>query len=56
MSEVRYVPDYDTPCDICGAVPTVTIVDSNGEQKTHYEMCGPCTFGDAAMLDPQEWN
>jgi hypothetical protein len=30
-------PDWITPCEICGEVPTVPATG----------MCGPCTFGEA---------
>ena len=30
-------PDWNTPCEVCGAVPTVAGIG----------MCGPCTFGEA---------
>lgn len=48
-------PDYDKPCDNCGAVPTVTVVDENDNITHDFEMCGVCTFGEAAMLDPENW-
>ena len=34
----RTEPDWNTPCDVCGATPTVPATG----------MCGPCTFGEAA--------
>ena len=30
-------PDWETPCEVCGEVPTVPATG----------MCGPCTFGEA---------
>ena len=30
-------PDWNTPCDNCGEVPTVPLTG----------LCGPCTFGEA---------
>lgn len=33
-------PDWEIPCENCGAVPTVPFSD----------MCGPCTFGDASTI------
>ena len=30
-------PDWATPCEVCGAVPTLTGIG----------LCGPCTFGEA---------
>jgi len=34
-------PDWDTPCIVCGMVPTVPST----------RMCGPCTFGDSDTAD-----
>lgn len=51
----KYVPDYDYECENCGQVPTVTVED-DGKQTSHFEMCGPCTFGEAACIDPENWN
>lgn len=33
-------PDWETPCDICGQVPTVPLTG----------LCGPCTFGEAKTV------
>ena len=30
-------PDWTTPCEVCGAFPTVPLTG----------MCSPCTFGEA---------
>lgn len=54
-AKTKYVPDYDYECDVCGQVPTVTM-ETNGVQMNHLEMCGPCTFGEAACLDVDNWN
>lgn len=50
-----FQPDYVHECEVCGQTPIVTGVKDG---KTVYSsgMCGPCTFGEAAMLDPKEWN
>lgn len=50
-----YDPDYEVPCENCGQYPTVTGV-KDGIVEMHTGMCGPCTWGEAAMLDPEEWN
>ena len=50
-----YEPDYATECVNCGQRPTVTGV-KDGEVVVSTEMCGPCTWGEAAMLDPEMWN
>jgi len=52
----RYEPDYKNKCDCCGAIPTVTIVNSEGKQIYTTEMCGPCTWGEAETVDPDTWN
>lgn len=51
----EYRPNYNCRCEICDQSPTVEGVRDG---KVVYEsgMCGPCTFGEAACLDPQEWN
>lgn len=51
----RYEPDYDTNCYVCGNTPVVTMVRNNKIIYT-MEKCGPCTWGEAEMLDPDEWN
>ena len=53
--EIDFVPDWDTPCDICEQTPTVTGVNKEGKQTNHWEMCGPCTWGEADTLDPDNW-
>jgi hypothetical protein len=35
------VPDWNTPCENCEAVPTVPLTG----------LCGPCTFGEADTAD-----
>lgn len=50
-----YEPNYMGECCNCGQSPTVQGVKA-GEVIYDSEMCGPCTFGEAACLDPQEWN
>ena len=51
----RFEPDWQSECDNCGDVPTVTAV-LNGQVGAHTGLCGPCTWGEAKMLDPDEWN
>lgn len=54
-----YEPDYEGECESCGVSateqPLVTVV-RHGRQIAHLGMCGPCTWGGAAMLNPREWN
>lgn len=50
-----YEPDYDGECEVCGAIPTVTVME--GGQITHaFGLCGVCTFGTAKAIDPDWWN
>lgn len=37
----RIKPDWKTPCEVCGAVPSMPLTG----------MCGPCTFGEAETKD-----
>ncbi len=49
------VPDYTSECCVCGATPTVLIETKEGKPVHHTEMCGVCTWGSAAFLDPSDW-
>lgn len=40
---------------VCGQKPTVLAV-RNGEVVFETGMCGPCTWGEADMMDPRKWN
>lgn len=51
----RYKPDYKHACENCGQSPVVTGV-KDGKVVYQGSMCGPCTWGEAACLDPEEWN
>jgi hypothetical protein len=44
-------PDYGRECVVCGAAPCVTGV-KGGRVVYEAEMCGVCTWGEAACLDP----
>ena len=50
-----YEPDYDSNCEACGDSPTVTVV-KDGKTIASIGLCGPCTWGEAGMLDPDKWN
>ena len=50
-----YEPDYTCECDCCGSTPCVTGV-KDGKVVLQTDMCGVCTWGEAAMLNPTEWN
>lgn len=49
-----FEPDYETPCEACGSVPTVTGVKDNVVVYSS-GMCGCCLWGDAELLDPDNW-
>lgn len=51
----RYEPDYKNRCCVCGADHVVTGV-KDGKVVYQGEMCGVCTWGESAMLDPEAWN
>lgn len=52
----KYFPDYEQKCGNCGESPVVTIQNEKGKVVHDFEMCGPCTFGSAKCLDPEEWS
>lgn len=51
----RFEPDWDSFCAVCGGTPTVLAM-KNGKVISATEMCGPCTWGEAEMIDPVMWN
>jgi len=51
----EYQPNYDNECSVCGMDHTVTIVE-NERLVQDIDLCGVCTWGEAAMLDPDKWN
>lgn len=52
--DIKYLPDYDSECMVCGQSPCVKIV-RGGAYVLSTEMCGVCTWGEAKCLDPEEW-
>ena len=52
--KVEYVPDYKAACDVCGQSPVVTVYE-NGNKTYSTDMCGPCTWGEAETIDPDNW-
>jgi hypothetical protein len=46
-------PDFDTACKVCSSIPCVVIED---HIQPDTELCGPCFFGTAEMLDWEAWN
>ena len=51
----EYKPDYTRSCVVCGAGHVVTGLRT-GEVVYQGEMCGVCAWGEASMVDPEEWN
>ena len=51
----RFEPDYAQECSACGQSPTV-IVLRDGQVIADAGLCGPCSWGDARMIDPAHWN
>ena len=47
-------PNYETPCVVCGQTPTVDIY-VEGKLANRLELCGPCTWGEADTIDPENW-
>jgi hypothetical protein len=61
---VTWKPDYDKRCAVCDGFPVVTGVDENGVEvyptklwarDFNNYMCGVCTWGEAACIDPENW-
>lgn len=52
----KFTPDFERECCNCGQVPTVKLEDEKGKFLTHFDMCGPCTFGESKMIDHEKWN
>lgn len=50
----QFEPNYTVSCEACEQTPTIDIfVEGKLERRT--EMCGPCTWGEAATIDPENW-
>lgn len=52
----KYLPNYKKKCEVCKQTPTVQGVDKQGKVVYNGDMCGVCTWGEAACLDPNNWN
>ena len=50
-----YVANFEIACEVCGQTPTVEC-EKDGKIIHQVGMCGPCTWGEAAMLEPEKWN
>lgn len=52
--------NYERPCTVCDAIPTVDVYDIDSSPtdlsfSDHTDLCGPCCFGEASAIDPAEW-
>lgn len=54
MTVDEWVPNYGRQCEVCGETPCVTGV-RGGTVVYDGSMCGVCTWGEAACLDPANW-
>lgn len=50
-----FVPNFTRQCENCGQSPTVMAM-KDGKVVYQGTMCGPGTWGDADMADPNKWN
>lgn len=48
------VPNYERPCENCEQVPTVDVYEGD-KLGWHMDLCGPCAFGEADAIDPENW-
>ncbi len=53
-TEAQFMPNYNIRCDNCHQTPTVDVF-VKGTLQSHMELCGPCCFGEAACIDPENW-
>ena len=47
-------PNYDIACEVCGQTPTIDIYVC-GKLRSHHGLCGPCCWGEADTIDPENW-
>ena len=50
-----YYPNFNRLCENCGQKSTVTAI-KDGKVVYEGDMCGVCTWGEAAMAEPDNWN
>jgi len=49
-------PNYDIRCEVCDQTPTVDLYTADGKKRLEQMgLCGPCMFGEAEMIDPENW-
>ena len=49
----NFTPDFKAECFNCGTMPCVVI---EGHIQPNTLLCGPCFFGEAVMIDWENWN
>ena len=54
-NESKAVPDYESECELCGNSPVVLIIEEQAGSEHETLMCGPCFFGAACCLHPENW-
>lgn len=54
INNAEYKPNYKMRCIVCDSTPTVDVYES-GKLAFSTEMCGPCTWGEADCIDPNNW-
>lgn len=52
--KARFSPNLKRLCQNCGQLPTVDIYVGK-ELQNHTDLCGVCTWGEAACIDPENW-
>lgn len=50
----EFKPDWVAECCVCDQSPVVDVYE-DGKLVYSTDMCGPCSFGEAAAIDPEEW-
>jgi len=52
----KFKANFKVGCDACEQKPTVDVVNKYGDLIGESELCGPCYFGEASMIDMHEWD
>jgi hypothetical protein len=53
--DMAYVPNWQGRCEVCGGSPTVWLRQYK-DIVLRTSLCGVCTWGSAALRDPDRWN
>lgn len=49
-------PNYKRRCIVCDQSPVVEGIAPEGDVAYKGDMCGMCTWGEAEMAEPANWN